>query len=215
MERLKALIEQYGRWKPLLEYVQRIETYRDSDFTLVIENAKSLLESVAKEICKQRKQEYSDDSTTGKLLKLAFTSLGYNDTNTVRQVSGAIANIGQQMGNLRNEIGKISHGRSLEELESRTIALDEVSSEFLISSAELVCCFLIQLFETEYPRRSIESVPIFDEHSEFNDFLDETYGEITIGINSYSASQILYSMSPTEYIKALLEYEASLDGTDH
>ena len=216
MERLKSILEQYGRWKPLVEYVLRIETYKDSDLTATIENSKSLLESIAKEICTQREQKYPKDCSMGKLLKLAFVSLGYEDTETMTQVGGALANIAHQMGNLRNEIGKVAHGGTMDELLSRSMALDAVSTEFLVTSTELVACLLIQLFETEFPRKISEDVlPSFQENDDFNDSLDENFGELKIGPNIYSASEILYKVKPDEYSRALKEYKSQLNADDH
>lgn len=51
MEKLKELLENHSRWKPLNEYVSRIEAYRENDFSFCIENTKSLLEAIGKEIC--------------------------------------------------------------------------------------------------------------------------------------------------------------------
>ncbi len=215
MEKLKSILGQYGRWKPLSEYVLRIETYKDSDMTAAIENSKSLLESIAKEICEQRQQVYPKDCNMGKLLKLAFAVLGYEDTETITQVGGALANIAHQIGNLRNQIGKVSHGRTMDELGSRSNTIDAASTEFLVSSTEAVSCLLIQLFETEFPRKTTVNLPSFQENEEFNDHLDDTYGELAIGSNSYSASQILYSVNPEEYLKGLRQFKTESDGNNH
>ena len=191
-----------------MEYVKRIEGYKDGNFTVCIENAKSLLESIAKEICKQRSQSFSNDDSTGKILKLAFTSLGFNATTTIQQIGGAIANIGQQMGNLRNEIGTTSHGRPLAELEVRKDAINKVSSDFLLLSTELVACFLIQLFETEFPLKLEEQVSInFDDNEDFNEFMDEMYGEFKMADYSYLASEILYNLDPQAYQTELNAYK--------
>jgi hypothetical protein len=72
MERLKALIERFGRWKPLMDYIRRVESYRTSDESICLENAKAILESIAKEICQERGQPYLDADSTGRLLNLAF-----------------------------------------------------------------------------------------------------------------------------------------------
>lgn len=209
MDRLKALIELHGRWHPLSVYVNRIEGFRDDDFTLCIENAKSLLESIAKEICTQRSQSFTTDDNTGKILKLAFSSFGYSDTSTILQIGGAIANIGQQMGNLRNEIGATSHGKPLAELESRKDVIDKISSEFLLFSTESVACFLIELFETEYPRKPEEQELIeLDDNDDFNEYLDDLYGEFEIGNSSYAASEILYNVDLEAYITELSIYKA-------
>lgn len=45
MERLNRLIEQYGRWKELKTYTERIDAHIQSDFSLSLENSKSLLET--------------------------------------------------------------------------------------------------------------------------------------------------------------------------
>ena len=40
MDKLKDKISQYGRWAPINEYIVRIETHLDSDFSISLENAK-------------------------------------------------------------------------------------------------------------------------------------------------------------------------------
>ena len=72
MERLKTLIQQYSRWTPLSEYIERIEGFKHTDFSISIENSKSLLESIAKEICKQRSQPLTGTESVGKLIGLCF-----------------------------------------------------------------------------------------------------------------------------------------------
>lgn len=55
MNKLKEKISQYGKWHPLETYISRIEVHLDDDFSISIENAKALLESIGKEICKSPK----------------------------------------------------------------------------------------------------------------------------------------------------------------
>lgn len=112
MDRLKTIIEQYGRWQPLSDYVDRVEAYLQSDFSLSLENSKSLLETIAREICDAKGEDISKTASTNAILKKAFSSLGYSGKDLVTQVSSALATIGQQMGNLRNEIGTSSHGKN-------------------------------------------------------------------------------------------------------
>lgn len=54
MEKLKTLIQEYGRWKDLSIYVDRIEAHIESDFSNSLENSKALLESIGKQICEIR-----------------------------------------------------------------------------------------------------------------------------------------------------------------
>jgi hypothetical protein len=65
-------------------------------------------------------------------------SMGYANSNLVNQVSSALATIGQQVGELRNEIGLTSHGKSLEEIKQRNNNVDLFTREFLIDTVELV-----------------------------------------------------------------------------
>jgi len=54
MEKLKKVIELYGRWAGLSIYISRIEAHIDSDFSHALENAKAMLETIGKEICKSK-----------------------------------------------------------------------------------------------------------------------------------------------------------------
>ncbi len=200
MEHLKAIIEQYSRWQPLGEYIKRIEGYSKDDFSLCVENSKSLLESIAKEICILKNTTYSDNDNPSKLLKLAFASLGYSENDTFRQIGQSIANIGQQMGKLRNEIGKTSHGKPLEKLNEYIETVDTFTSDFLLQSVELVAVFLIQLFETGSPLRPAnETVLGYNDNTNFNDFWDDLYGDFNMDVYTYSASEILYNLDLNAY----------------
>jgi len=54
MERLKKVIEQYGRWSELITYTDQIDAHISTDFSHAIENAKALLETIGKEICNSK-----------------------------------------------------------------------------------------------------------------------------------------------------------------
>lgn len=177
MQKVKTLIEKYSRWQPLSEYIERIEGYRNTDFTVCVENSKSLLESIAKEICHQKNQSLNGSESVGKVLGLSFGCLGYASSDTIRQIGTAIANIGQQMGNFRNEIGATAHGKTLDELRSRVTTIHDLTGDFLLQSTELVAFFLIEAFETDNPLKP-EEIPIkFQDNPEFNDYWDELYAE--------------------------------------
>ena len=116
MERLKKVIEQYGRWSDLITYTDRIEAHAPTDFSHAVENAKALLETICKEICSSKGVELGATASINAVMKKAFAAIGYSGGNLVTQISTALATIGQQMGNLRNEIGTTGHGKSLDEL---------------------------------------------------------------------------------------------------
>lgn len=83
MEKLKAVIEQYGRWSELAIYTERIEAHIHSDFSSSLENAKALLETISKEICKAKGIELRSVSSINGVLKKAFIAIGYSSNNSM------------------------------------------------------------------------------------------------------------------------------------
>lgn len=212
MDKLKKVIEQYGRWSELSLYTGRIESSLATDFSHALENVNALLESIGKEICAQKGFALESTASFGSIIKKAFTAIGYSGESYVTQISTALANIAQQVGELRNDIGPTSHGRSLDELRERNQMIDELTKDFLIDSTVIVACFLIRTFENENPRNAtaIAEKLQLSEQEDFNNFLDETYGEFEIGDYSYTASEILYSVDYPAYeteCKAFTEVE--------
>lgn len=208
MNKLKKAIEQYGRWAELSIYIVRIETHIESDFSHSLENAKALLETIGKEICQSKGIQLSETSSINGVLKNAFSSLGYSNSNLVNQIASALATIGQQVGELRNEIGISSHGKSLEDIRERNNRVDILTREFLIDTVEIVSCFLIRNFENENPRKpkeTLEETLDYLEAEEFNEFWDDAFGDFVMGNYAYSASEILFNVDKQVYIN---EYNA-------
>ncbi len=202
MERLKKIIEQYGRWSELIIYTDRIEAHLSTDFSHAIENAKALLETIGKEICTSKGIELEASASVNSVLRNAFTALGYRRSSLVTQISSALATIGQNIGDLRNEIGITSHGKSLEELKERNSKVDELTREFLIDTMVIVASFLIRTFENENPRSKSESSEIamsYNDNDAFNYFFDDLYGEFEMGPYSFTASEILFNVDDEAY----------------
>ncbi len=219
MEKLKKIIEHYGRWRPLEEYIQRIDAYKDSDFSISLENSKSMLESIAKEICNERRQVYEDDDSPSKLLKLAFGAIGVQSTTIGPQIAVALSNIGHHMGQLRNEIGAISHGRTMADLQAKQESIDEITSDFLIQSTETTACFLIQYFEWKYPRVSEthteEERLDYNSCEDFNEFWDDSYGEFLMDELTYTASEILFHVDNQAYKAAYKAFKQEENETNN
>jgi len=209
MDKLKTVIKEYGRWSELLTYVERIETHIEIDFSHSLENAKALLETVGKEICTANKVELGSAPSINSVLKKAFSSLGYANSNLVNQVSSALATIGQQVGELRNDIGLTSHGKSLEEIKQRNSKVDLLTREFLIDTVELVSIFLIRNFESRHDRAASESlVKTLDywEAEDFNESWDNSFSEFAMGDYSYLASEILFNVDKQAYVNEYKEF---------
>jgi len=209
MERLKKVIEQYGRWSELITYTDRIEAHGPTDFSHAVENAKALLETICKEICNSKGVKLDATASINAVMKKAFAAIGYSSGNLVTQISTALATIGQQMGNLRNDIGSTGHGKSLEELRERNAKVDDLSKEFLIDTTVIVAAFLIRTFENENPRAKTEPVEaelLYTENDPFNDFWDDLYGEFEMGDYSFPASEILFNVDYKAYVSELLAF---------
>ena len=203
MERLKKIIEQYGRWSGLTIYTKRIEAHISTDFSHAIENAKSLLETIGKEICTSKGMELEGTLSVNAVIKKAFTAIGYSSDNMVTQISSALATIGQNIGELRNEIGTTSHGKSIEELKERNSKVDELTREFLIDATVIVASFLIRTFENENPRSKTgptETELLYTDNEPFNEFWDDLYGEFEMGGYLFPASEILFNVDHEAYV---------------
>jgi len=202
MDKLRKIIEEHGDWSELQVYIERIETYVDSDFSLCFDNAKSLLESVGKEICFKNGKVLAANSKMNGVMKQTFSAMGFTNNDMVRQMSSSLATIGQQVGNLRNDITSAGHGRTVEEIKQRNNLVDIFTRDFLLSSIETVCAFLIQCHESKKEQISPEENEIIypENEQEFNDFWDETYSEFVMGDYSYAASEILFNVDRQAYI---------------
>lgn len=211
MNNLKLLIEQYSRWKPLEIFVARIETYKSSDYVMCIENSKSLLESIGKEICYAKGIELNADSTINRIIKQAFKALGYSVNEHSTKISSALATIAQCIGEIRNEIGNNSHGRTIHELEEQKVLIDDMTKEFLLGATELVSCLLINLAEKESITPVKDSMKSYEESDDFNQFWDEAFGEFVMGEYSYTASEILYTMDYEAYKVELEAFNSEQD----
>ena len=214
MNKLKTVINEYGRWSDLDDYVDRIEAHIESDFSLSLENAKALLETIGKQICDTYEVELGTSPTINTVLRNSFSSLGYRNDSLVNQVSRSLANIGQQLGDLRNEIGITSHGKTLEEVRQRNSKVDVLTREFLIDTVELVSVFLIRNFEAKHDRTPQESlVDTLDywEAEEFNEFWDDFFGEFSMGDYSYPASEVLFNVDKQAYVN---EYNTFVDAEE-
>jgi len=214
MDKLKEVIKEYGRWSELSTYVGRIEAHIEVDFSHSLENTKALIEAIGKEICKQNGAELNDTSSINGVMKQTFSSMGFKNDDMVRQISQSLATIGQKIGDLRNEIGITSHGKTLDEIKQRNSKVDILTREFLIDTVETVSVFLIRNFESKIERASSESLEDtlnYLEAEEFNESWDDSFGEFAMGEYSYPASEILFNVDKQAYIN---EYKAFIENEE-
>lgn len=214
MHKLKKVIEEYGNWEGLSIYIDRIVSHLKIDFSHSLENSKALLETVGKEVCVKNGVELSASSSINGVMKQCFRSLGFSNDSMVQQISSSLATIGQQVGNLRNDVGLTSHGKSLEEIKLRNDRVDLLTREFLIDTVETICVFIIRNHENRKEKKGTESlVDTLDywEADEFNEFWDDSWGEFSMGDYSFTASEILFNVDKQAYVN---EYTAFTETED-
>lgn len=215
MQKIRDTLVLYSRWSELTTYVDRMEAHLESDFSLSVENAKAMLETIGKEICKAKGVELGNAPSINAVLKKAFSGMGYSGEALVAQVSGALATIGQNIGDLRNEISPTSHGKSLDELKQRNNRVDLLTREFLMDSTVVIAVFLIRAFEErqammQRPKTQPEPLadPDYEENQAFNDYWDDAFGGFSMGTYVFSASEILFRMNTKAYLAECNEFAA-------
>jgi hypothetical protein len=221
MEKLRKTIQQFGHWKDLEIYVDRMAAHLESDFSHSLENAKALLESIGKEICSAKSVVLTGAPSINAVLKKAFCALGYSNENMVNQVSRSLANIGEEIGDLRNEISPTSHGKSLDELRDRNSRVDALTREFLIDSTLVVAIFLIRAFEERKDvvvlvedEATVTAVLKYEDLIDFNTLWDDAFGDFVMDDYSYTASEVLFRVDYKAYeaeYKAFKELELEVD----
>ena len=214
MQKIRDTLAQYSRWDAASVYVDRMEAHLDADFSTALENAKALLECIGKEICSAKTVTLDTTSSIQGVLKRAFGALGYAGDDMVCQVSTALATIGQNVGELRNQISPTSHGKALEELRDRNNKVDLLTREFLIDSTLVVAVFLIRAFEERQViamplsavQPALECGPIYEDNEDFNNFWDDAFSGISMGAYSFNASEVLFGMDPQGYMAELKSF---------
>ena len=144
------------------------------------------------------------------IVKTSFSALGFANVDIVSQISRSLANVGQIIGELRNDIGVTSHGRTVEELRQRNSKLDELTKDFLFDSIKTIIIFLIRSFE--YKQINNIDTTVKEQENErnekFDDTWDEKYGEFVMGDYSYTASEILFAVDSKAYQYERKNFEA-------
>ncbi|HBT97679.1 MAG TPA: hypothetical protein DEB25_08660 [Desulfobulbaceae bacterium] len=143
-------------------------------------------------------------------------ALGYSNESSVNQIARSLANIGEEIGNLRNETGITAHGRTMDEIRQRNSRIDEFTKSFLFDSIRTIAIFLIQAFEDRYALQMISQQnavhePEYQNCEEFNDYWDDIFGEFKMGEYSFFASEILYSLDGKTYHDERRRFEITDD----
>lgn len=169
MEKLKHEIQRIKRHR--LEYyhshLNLVEGYIDEKPDISIETCKALIEGISKLSLHLLNQEPLDSHKEEKfqaLVKRALLELqkgrGFSDAEACRRMSGFVHYIGE----VRNEHCDIGHGRaSLKEQVN-----DTEFADLIVGITDNICTYMLRRLD-----RLADKVTEYEDHPEFNDFLDE------------------------------------------
>lgn len=208
MEKLKETISVHVAWRELGTYINRIETFLESDFIISVENGKALIESICKTILSKTSEPYEETDSINKLVSITLKHLGIFAENQISKFGSGIVTAMQNLGELRNNHGETSHGKSIEQLKNNR--LEKISAAFLVNSIEVMAVFLIEYYEMEFPNKKKTPEEGIN-YSDFNDFLDEEYEDVNVIGIPYPTSEVLLSVDKTAYDVKYQEYLGELD----
>lgn len=192
MKKTQSFIDSNAKWQPLSDYVLRIESYRERSPGLVIENCKSLIESIFKTILVEVESKSEDDLKNcdiGNLYRqvreiLFFEKRGY--CNIIGSFSSAISEF-------RNKLGETSHGKDIYTLKNTRKALADDEIHFLLSTTDNIAFFLLSYYKNLYPAYAEKKRKlVYEDCKEFNEWFDETQEQVIVGGVSLSPSRVLF-----------------------
>ena len=207
MEKTKAFIESNQKWHVLEGYISRIESYADTSYGLVIENCKSLIESIFKTIIVEVERKTGDQLKNFNIDKLReqvdriLILEGKKHSEIVESSCNTIAHF-------RNRLGETSHGKDIYELELSRKVLSEVEINFLLGITDNIVLFLLSYYEELYPnlvgrQRQLQ----YEDNEKFNEFFDKHNPPIKVADIDLLPSKVLFDNDKEAYKSYLLDYE--------
>ena len=206
MRKTRTFINENSKWQVLNDYILRIETYSERFPLLVIENCKSIIESIFKTILVEVGSKTEDDLKNidiGGLYKqvkkiLFLEEKGY--CNIIGSFSSAIAEF-------RNKLGETSHGKDIYTIAQNRSALFDDEIHFLISTTDNIAFFLLSYYKNLYPAYAGKKRKlIYEDYAEFNKWFDEIENPVVVAGVSLSPSRVLFDGDIDAYKTSLGEY---------
>lgn len=190
------------------QQIAAIEEAVDSNAGLAFDLAKTLLESVCKTILSVCGCRVDDAWDLPKLLKetlkqLRLVPAGLVDdrevTDSLRRLAGGLQTTIQGICELRNTHGFASHGRDAEFEQ-----LERMQALLVARSTDAVVAFL---FRAHRDYRSAPRPLAFDDHAEFNEYVDEMHPRVRIFDEEFEPSRVLFELAPEPYRVYLGEFQ--------
>jgi hypothetical protein len=206
MRKTQSFIDANEKWQALSDYVLRIESYWETSPGLVIENCKSLIESIFKTILVEVNSQTDDDLKNcdiGNLYRQVKAVLFFKE----RGYSNIIGSFSNAISEFRNKFGETSHGKDIYTIESNRNALFNDEIHFLLSTTDSIAFFLLSYYKNLYPQQVKKKKElVYEDNQEFNNWFDETRDQVIVEGVSLLPSRVLFDGDPDAYKTFLVDY---------
>lgn len=205
MQKTSLYIEQNPKWKILESYILRIKSYSNTDPGLVVENCKSLIESIFKTILVEIKHK-----TNSELKKFDFISLNDHTCKVLglenKGYIDLLKSFSKTIAEFRNKLGETSHGKDIYTLQDNRDLLVDDETSFLIGLTDSISDFLLNYYSNLFSDKRKVAKISYEENEKFNNWFDESEDLIIIKGLEFSASKILFDNDIEAYKMYLIDY---------
>lgn len=199
MQSLREICNRYTKWKPFEDYILRIETYRETDGVVVLENCKALVDGVCKTILDDLSEAYEGTESTQVLVSKACNKM--NCLPNTGDLARSFVTVAQRLAEFRNAFCNTAHGQSVYKLDESKKKVIGATVVFMINSVEQLVIFLITVYQDEYPQHIQQNLR-YEDNPAFNKEFDSDAGPdpIPIGIyGPYNPSELLFYIEEKAY----------------
>jgi hypothetical protein len=179
---------------------------------LAFDLAKTLIESACRTILTERQKSYASDDDLPKLFKTVTTFLPLSPPSassssgghkSLKQTLNGLHTALQGVCELRNDFGFASHGS-----DGSRPRMESIQAMLAAQAADTIVGFLHSAHQQD--RAVQRTMPLrFEDHVDFNDYVDDAHGGIQIFELSFRASEVLYRVDHQAYRDALASFDAS------
>lgn len=181
---------------------------------LAFDLSKTVIESICKSILKDRGHSYDEawdlpkllKETTGKIRLIPDSCIEDPDVAArLKKTLGGLQTTIQGICEMRNTHGFASHGK-----DALSPQLDHVHALLVARSADAIVNFL---FHAHRDYNSFTSSPrlAFDDHTDFNDYVDDENEVVQIFEVGYRPSEVLFAVDQDAYRNYLTNYAPEVE----
>ncbi len=198
----------------LEQQIVALEGAAASNPGLAFDLAKTLLESACKTVLSERACAYDGGWDLPRLLKETLGNLKLvpaeldsqqGVSESLRKMAGGLQTTIQGICELRNTHGFASHGK-----DASFQQLDSVQALLVVRAADAIVSFMFRV-HLGYRSDQSQQPRTYDDHPEFNEYVDENYEPIQIFEEEFAPSRILFELAPEPYRVYLAEFQQAAE----